>query len=201
LNLSPDWPADESIVYFASNRFNENGEDIGENSTGRTNIWQATWRRNPESVGDFNLDEQKDETDIELLGDAMSQTYELRFRQYDLNESGEVDAGDLTQLIESELNTWLGDANLDGLFDSADFVAVFTAAEYEDDISDNSTWSTGDWNQDGEFDSGDFVAAFISGGYEKGPRRNPNAVPEPASTIIGLAGLMAIAVGRRRQDR
>ena len=60
----------------------------------------------------------------------------------------------------------LGDANLDGLFDSADFVQVFQAGKYEDGIEDNAVWSTGDWNGDGDFDSADFVAAFQTGLYD-----------------------------------
>ena len=65
---------------------------VGDDPVGRTNIFQATWGRSADSIGDFNLDEHKDVTDIELLGDAMAQDYELKYRQYDLNESGAVDA-------------------------------------------------------------------------------------------------------------
>ena len=60
----------------------------------------------------------------------------------------------------------LGDSNRDGRFDSADFVTVFIAGEYEDDIDGNSTFEEGDWNGDGDFTSADLVAAFIAGNYE-----------------------------------
>lgn len=53
-----------------------------------------------------------------------------------------------------------GRSNLDGEFGSADLVAVFTAAEYEDGEDGNSTWAEGDWNGDGDFDTSDLVAAF-----------------------------------------
>ena len=59
-----------------------------------------------------------------------------------------------------------GDANRDGRFDSVDFVQVFQAGEYEDDIPGNSTWEEGDWDGNGDFDSADFVLAFQTGLYE-----------------------------------
>lgn len=67
---------------------------------------------------------------------------------------------DLDYLLESILRTGPGDANVDGRFTTADLVLLFTAAEYEDGIAGNSTWSEGDWNCDGEFDSADLVLAF-----------------------------------------
>ena len=58
-----------------------------------------------------------------------------------------------------------GDANHDGVFDSADLVQVFQAAEYEDDTPGNSVWEEGDWNGDGDFTTSDLVVAFQTGGY------------------------------------
>ncbi|MEZ6117895.1 MAG: hypothetical protein R3C28_15170 [Pirellulaceae bacterium] len=59
----------------------------------------------------------------------------------------------------------IGDANLDGRFDSSDLIWVFQDGEYEDDIPDNSDWYSGDWNCDGDFDAKDIVAAFQNGGF------------------------------------
>lgn len=53
-----------------------------------------------------------------------------------------------------------GDANLDGLFSSADLVQIFAAGGYEDDQPNNSQWTTGDWNGDQEFTTADLVLAF-----------------------------------------
>ena len=64
-----------------------------------------------------------------------------------------------------------GDANLDGVFDSADLVQLFVANEFQDDETENSLWSEGDWNGDGEFDSSDLILAFIHGSYIQA---NPN---------------------------
>ena len=91
---------------------------------------------------------------------------------FDLDGDGLVDDADRTVWVEaSDIGkTYFGDSNLDGEFNSTDFVTVFVAGEYEDGIANNSGWDTGDWNGDAEFDSSDFVTAFISGGYETGPR-------------------------------
>ncbi|MCA9217191.1 MAG: hypothetical protein KDB27_29180 [Planctomycetales bacterium] len=71
---------------------------------------------------------------------------------------------DCREHLENE--TLVGDANLDGVFDSQDLVTIFQANEYRDDIPDNSTWSEGDWTCDGDFDTDDLVAAFQAGRYE-----------------------------------
>ncbi len=54
---------------------------------------------------------------------------------------------------------------LDGILNSSDFVTVFIAGEYEDDVPGYTTFEEGDWNGDGDFDSSDFVAAFRAGTY------------------------------------
>ena len=59
----------------------------------------------------------------------------------------------------------MGDANDDGLFNSADLVLVLQAGEYKD-RDYNSTYDEGDWNGDGDFDSSDLVLAFQVGRYE-----------------------------------
>ena len=59
----------------------------------------------------------------------------------------------------------VGDANLDGVFDSSDLVQMFQAGEYENDVAGDSVWADGDFNGDGEFDSSDLVLAFQAGTY------------------------------------
>lgn len=99
--------------------------------------------------------------------------------------------------VHDTLKTWIGDSNLDHVFNSSDLVDVFTAGQYEDGVAGNSTWATGDWNGDGEFSSSDFVAAFSDGGYEQGPRAAVSAVPEPSSLSLLLVGVL----GFRRKSR
>jgi hypothetical protein len=99
--------------------------------------------------------------------------------------------------VHNTLKTWIGDSNLDLVFDSSDLVAVFTAGQYEDAVIGNSTWRTGDWNGDKEFNSSDFVVAFGDGGYEQGPRAATAAVPEPSSLLLLLVGSLPLV--RRRK--
>lgn len=42
--------------------------------------------------------------------------------------------------MEDLKNTYFGDATLDGEFNSGDFVAAFTAGQYEDALPGDSTW-------------------------------------------------------------
>ena len=97
-------------------------------------------------------------------------------------------------------NTYIGGANLDGEFNSTDFVLVFQTGEYEDGLVGDSTWATGDWNGDREFNSADFVVAFQDGGFEQGPRVPTHAVPEPNSLTTLIAGLL-VTGNRIRRSR
>ena len=72
-------------------------------------------------------------------------------------------------MVEDILDTNFGDANLDGLFNTADFVAVLTAGKYEDGIPDNAGWADGDWDGDGDFNTNDLVIALQTGAYERAP--------------------------------
>ncbi|MCA9216496.1 MAG: hypothetical protein KDB27_25680 [Planctomycetales bacterium] len=147
----------------------------------------------PTSPGDYNADGLINAADIDLQAEAMrSGTFDSRF---DENGDGAVNIADRLFWIENHANTWPGDSNLDGQFNSTDFVVVFSAAKYE--TGSAASWAEGDWNGDGEFNSTDFVTAFSGNGYEAGPR--PAAVPEPAScTLIGLGLFAALGVIRRR---
>ena len=146
--------------------------------------------------GDFNGDTQLTAEDIDLLSDAVQTGG--NDPQFDLDESGVVDEADRTTWVVDSKNTFFGDANLDGEFNSSDFTAVFTAAEYEDNIALNSGWASGDWNGDKEFDSGDFVTAFTGAGYESGPRILA-VVPEPSGLAPIIGASAALALLWRRQ--
>ena len=116
---------------------------------------------------------------------------------FDVDGQGTVDDNDLRIWVHDIRGTWLGDANLDGEFNSGDLVVVLGSGEYEDAIQLNSTWSTGDWNADREFTSTDLVAALADGGYEQGPRPAVGVVPEPKSIVMLAIGLIgAVVVGR-----
>ncbi|MDG2381140.1 MAG: hypothetical protein P8N76_05660 [Pirellulaceae bacterium] len=113
-----------------------------------------------------------------------------------LDDGSLTDATERANYVHEVLGTWIGDSNLDGEFNSTDFVVVFTAGEYEDELADNSIWATGDWNGDSEFNSSDFVAAFSDGGYERGAIAVA-AVPEPVSGAMLLSALVCLLPLRR----
>ena len=69
---------------------------------------------------------------------------------FDLDADRRDSQSDVIYWVEVLANTFIGDSNLDGEFNSSDLVVVFTAGEYEDDASRNSVWSQGDWNGDGD---------------------------------------------------
>ncbi len=144
-------------------------------------------------VGDVDSSGQVDIGDIDALSNAI-------FTQdtspvFDLDRSSTVDLEDLSFLVEGVLNTWIGDVDLDGEFNTRDLVDLFQRGEYEDKLSQNSTWSDGDWNADLEFTSSDLVSAFQSSGYERGPRAAV-AVPEPDALCL-LMGMLIVATAIR----
>lgn len=153
-------------------------------------------------AGDFNGDQVVDAADLGLLCDAIQAG--AASSQYDLNGDGEVTLDDLVVLVRDLLRTSIGDANLDGQFDSADMVAVFQVGQYETGVPDSASWSGGDWDCDGQFTSGDMVFAFAQGGYavsaspaapEAGSTRQ---VPFPPPAWVAAIDLDRHVRGRRR---
>ncbi|MCA9201255.1 MAG: hypothetical protein KDA87_27125, partial [Planctomycetales bacterium] len=137
--------------------------------------WSLTPFMDP-SVPDFDGDGTLNVSDLELLQSVVRT--DQNPRRYDLNVDRIVDEDDVRYWVHEIRDTYFGDANLDGEFNSRDLVEIFVAGEFEDQLELNSTWSTGDWSGSGEFDSSDLVLAFQDGGYEQGPR-TAAFVPEP----------------------
>ena len=144
---------------------------------------------------DYDHSDNVDAGDLDVQ--AMVMSGDNHYPAFDLNNDGNVDLADRSILVRDFLQTDFGDANLDGTFNSNDLVAVFQAAEYEDGIANNSTWSEGDWDGDGDFTTRDLVLSFSTSTYEVGAA----AVPEPT----GIASLFLVACialfGRCRRDR
>jgi hypothetical protein len=143
--------------------------------------------------GDFDHDGDLDVIDVNsLIGAIVAGMHPAPF---DLTGDSRVDTGDLENWVKVRRFTWFGDANLDGEFNSSDFVQVFQAGKFEFDVA--AGWQDGDWNGDGRFNSGDFVKAFHDGGFEKGPRAAVASVPEPSSmALLGFALVVALTRSR-----
>ncbi|MCA9196999.1 MAG: PEP-CTERM sorting domain-containing protein [Planctomycetales bacterium] len=146
-------------------------------------------------LGDFDNSGALDAADIDLLNQAIMGGDAA----FDLDNNGMADAEDRRVWVEDLKYTYFGDSNLDGEFNTSDFVQVFTAGEFEDTTAGNSTWAEGDWNGDGDFTTADFVLAFSSGGFESGPRpATPASVPEPSSGVLLALGILGFASRRRK---
>jgi hypothetical protein len=166
----------------------------GETSTGRLpgTITQFIFAdRRP---GDFDGNGVLEAVDInDLTGQSASG---LNKGSYDLNNDTLVNGGDVHVWVKDLFNSWIGDANLDGEFNSGDLVAVLSAGEYEDGLIGNSSWTSGAWDGDGEFTTSDLITALADGGYEQGPRQAV-AVPEPTSYLLLALGTLVLRFNRR----
>ncbi len=151
--------------------------------------------------GDFNNNSVLDAADIDLLSTEVRAG--TNNPAYNLTADSLVNDDDRKQWVEVLKHTYFGDANLDGEFNSTDFVDVFVAGKYEDGIDGNAGWAEGDWDGSSDFDSSDFVAAFVAGGYEVGPRAPAAvmAVPEPSAALLMLLGLAVWSASARLRAR
>ncbi len=144
--------------------------------------------------GDFNGDNVLDSEDIDLLTTAVVMTpTDLTF---DLNDDEVVTDADVEVWVKNLRKTWVGDANVDGEFNTKDLVDVLTVGKYE--TGEFAVWSEGDWNADGKFGTSDFVAALIDGGYDLGERNEVAAVPEPGAWVLCLVATGLCCWRKRR---
>ncbi|MCA9216630.1 MAG: chitobiase/beta-hexosaminidase C-terminal domain-containing protein [Planctomycetales bacterium] len=120
--------------------------------------WSALENVEFQLAGDLDRNGTIEPSDVDVICFAIGQ----RDLDFDLDHDGDVDLRDLETFLAS-IGSVIGDSNLDGTFDSTDFVQVFQANVFEKDKI--ATWATGDWNCDGKFGSSDFVYAFASGSY------------------------------------
>lgn len=146
------------------------------------------------TAGDLNGDGELSVADLEMLTQAISEA--STESQFDLNLDGSIDSTDRDFWVTSIRQTWFGDANLDGEFNSGDLVAVFQAGKFEIDI--DAGWHEGDWNGDLRFGTADLVKAFQDGGFEIGPRTEASTVPEPTAIFMLVTGSVGWGICRQR---
>jgi hypothetical protein len=144
-------------------------------------------------TGDFNANGVLDGPDIDDL--TARSASGVHPAGYDLNADSLVNQIDINVWVKDLRKSWIGDANVDGEFNSGDLVTLFTAGTYEQEVS--AVWSQGDFDGNGRFTSGDLVAALTDGGYEKGPRAGVAAVPEPTGCVMMVVGA-ALLVRKRK---
>jgi hypothetical protein len=154
----------------------------GTRTSGETYVWLLDLDRPLQSdvEGDFDVNGMLDVNDVNRLTTAVAEGQSLT--AYDLTADGDFTVDDLNYWTKTLANTWTGDVNLEGLFNSSDLVAVLAAGKYESGTP--ALWSEGDWNADGRFSTNDLVVAFQDGGYEQGPRAGVQAVPEPGGAAL-----------------
>ncbi len=147
--------------------------------------------------GDFNADGLVDNVDMDLLsGEIRNGGQDAKF---DVNSDGTVSDADRSSWVIDVKMTWFGDSDLNGLFDSSDFVLVFQEGLFE--TGGPAGWREGDWNGDGRFSSSDFVTAFQDGGFEAGPRVPAAAlVPEPSTLIMVIFSAMTCLYMKRQRQ-
>ncbi len=150
---------------------------------------------NPNPAGDFDGDGLLTAADIDELSEAVRLgSVDLK---YDLDANQTVDDQDRTVWVKQLRRTYFGDADLNGEFNTNDFVAVLQSGQYEDGVPRNSGWATGDWSGDAEFDTADLVRALQDGGYESGPLQAVAAVPEPQGFLLFLGAVLGLIVWHR----
>ncbi|MGA2442204.1 MAG: autotransporter-associated beta strand repeat-containing protein, partial [Tepidisphaeraceae bacterium] len=126
--------------------------------------------------------------------------------------------GKVSGLVSGQIEvayTLLGDANLDGLVNAADFTIL--AANFNQPVTG---WDLGDFNYDGLVNAADFtdlaanfnqsvsgaatagdVAALDAFAAANGLSIPTSSVPEPASTGLLTLGLVSVLARRRRKER
>ena len=145
---------------------------------------------------DFDDDGEFTAADIDVLNAAIrSGEYDARF---DFWLNGSLEASDREGWFEYVIPYSAGDANLDGQFGPSDLILALASGEFEDEVPVNSTWATGDWNGDAEFDSTDLIEALATGTYNRPAAAV--AIPEPATWLLALLGVLALTAGRLRQS-
>ena len=82
----------------------------------------------------MDADDDLDVADVDLLTNAIWQGMDVPM--FNLKNADQaVDTEDLRVWVKDLKQTGYGDANVDGEFNTDDFVTIFQAGQYEDEVS------------------------------------------------------------------
>ena len=145
------------------------------------------------AVGDFDANNVLDSADIDLL---LSRIHDLDFAAdwlpdelFDLNNDALVDVSDVQAWVVDVRQTFLGDADLSGSVEFADFLIL------SNNFGQAGSWGNGDFDNNGTVEFADFLALAENFG-EVSDRLA--AVPEPTSKTLLVAALFCVLFIRRR---
>jgi len=150
--------------------------------------------------GDFDLDADVDDLDIDALADAIrlgltETVYDLSGAGEDGTPDGVIDINDLDYLVHQLVETTIdvgseyGDFNLDGLVDTTDLTRLAT------DYGTGDTWVKGNANRNIDLITDTTDLTILATYYGFGA---PDAVPEPATLSLLAIGAAAALARRRR---
>jgi hypothetical protein len=100
-------------------------------------------------TGDLTGDGGVNDSDIDALYDAIARGSNVEY--FDLNGSSAVDQADVTFLVQSILQAFMGDANLDGQVNAVDLNQVGLNWQATHCVG----WATGDFTGDGKVNAAD----------------------------------------------
>ncbi len=117
-----DWTQNETVPSDA---------DFGTGLFHTANWGQMEFLPRPSLPGDYNGNQQLDADDLDLQAGAMVNPPSPLPAGYDLDGDKDVDPDDRVKWLHDLKNVYIGDADLNGEFNSGDFVQVFVAGKYE----------------------------------------------------------------------
>ena len=136
--------------------------------------------------GDVDIDGNVAATDIDTLFANLGSTDPL----YDLDEDGDADSADVDRLVGTYLDTFYGDANLDGRVDAADLNQVGINWQ-----SSDADWAKGDFTGDRNVNAADLNVLGLN--WQNGVAAATAAVPEPTGSALLLLGIVTFAMRYR----
>ncbi len=139
--------------------------------------------------GDFDEDHYRTAADIDLLSQAvLAGNFDPVF---DLNSDGLLDSSDRNVLVHDLVNTYFGDANLDGMVNASDLNEVgfnWLGA---------AGWAGGDFTGDGLVNAADLNVLGFQWQKGVGPG-TASPLPEPAAAWLSFSGALLVARRLRR---